>query len=106
MDTDTLIEKITELHIEHFLPLQYDTKDVYRCRYYVVIRCLKDKKDKDFYADVVVCRSDTGEHEYIDGNFYHDGSGVGYGSTFNKALKNLLEKTKKSINLYKKEIAS
>lgn len=104
MDTDTLIEKITELHTEYLLSLQYDIKDIYK--HYIIIRCSKDKENKNFYADVVVCRGDTGEHEYIDGNFYHNGSGVGYGSTFKKALKSLLEKTKKSINLYKKEIAS
>jgi hypothetical protein len=105
MKIDTLIEEITAIHLEHFLPLQYNNKDLYK--HHIIIRCFKDRQeDKSFYADVVICRGDTGIHEYIDGNFYYNGSGVGYGSTFKKALSSLLKKTKKSIGLYLKETTS
>lgn len=102
MGTDTLIEKITILHKKHFLPLQYNKIDAKEN--HVIIRCFKE--NKNFYADVIVCREDTGGHDYMDGCFYSNGDGIGCGNTFKEALKDLLEKTKKSIAESEEELTS
>lgn len=88
-----LVDKIVELHIKYFIPEQYSSIEEHN-----YIPCVRIVSGGTYIqADVVVLTSEG--HDFMDGNLYHNGDGVGVGRTLKKALVKLLSKTEKSIKL-------
>ena len=93
MKNKDIVRKILDLHIKHFIPLQYTESQLKKGE---IEPCIRIHADNDgIYADVIVWTGDG--HDFMDGNYYDDCDGIGGGDTVREALSDLLHKTELAI---------
>lgn len=94
----TIIRRIVDLHKNFIIPYQYTEEEIKKKE---IIPCLRttieNAEDGNYIIVVDVIAWTKDGHEFIDGDFYYNGDGIGSGSTFKESLLDLLEKTETSI---------
>jgi len=108
VNTTKIIKEILDLHKEYFIPLQYNYNKK-KMEYMEVTPCIRtvfceqtDSCDKGVITADVIVYTRKG-HDFMDGSWYYNADGIGYGRTVEASLKDLLRKTKKSVKMIQDE---